>query len=258
VNKLNFIWRLLATGFCFIIFGLSALIISTVVFPLQTLFIKNKIKRKKVARYTIHRSFYYFVELMKFVGVLSVKLEAFEKLRGMRGHVIIANHPSLIDVVLIISQIPNADCVVKSQLFKHPFLRGAVKSVGYIDNQNAEQLFDDCKKSLDAGSNIVGFPEGTRTVEGEAINFKRGAANIAVRCKAHYQPILISVTPSTLTKKESWYDVPNKKVNITLSVQAPIDNSEYFSQANTSLAVRALTRETQTYFCKELERNDGH
>ncbi|MCW8833318.1 MAG: 1-acyl-sn-glycerol-3-phosphate acyltransferase, partial [Colwellia sp.] len=79
--------------------------------------------------------------------------------------------------------------------------------------------------------------------------------NIAVRCRANYQPIVISMHPSTLTKKESWYDVPNKKVVMTLAAQTPIDNSKYFNDTNTSLAVRALTRETQQYFCKELELN---
>ncbi len=253
MQKMNYYWRLLATGLCFVSFGLGALFISSIIFPLQTLLINDKAKRKKVARYTIHKAFAFFIAMMKFFGVLSVSLENFERLSNMRKQVVIANHPSLIDVILIIAYLPNADCVVKSALFKNPFLRGVVKRVGYIDNDNSEQLFIDCKKSLDSGCNLVVFPEGTRSVNGQALVFKRGAANIAVRCQANYQPILISVIPSTLTKKESWYDVPDKKVVITLTAKAPIDNSKHFNDTNTSLAVRALTRETQQYFCKELE-----
>lgn len=255
MKAINYVWRLFATGLCFISFGVGALFISSLIFPLQTLFIKDKIRRKKVARYTIHKAFVFFVELMTFFGVLTVKLKNFQQLKNMREQVVIANHPSLIDVVLIIAYLPNADCVVKSALFKNFFLRGVVKRVGYIDNDNSEQLFIDCKKSLASGCNIVVFPEGTRSVNGQSLFFKRGAANIAVRCQANYQPIFISVKPSTLTKKESWYDVPNKKVLITLTAKAPIDNTKYFNCANTSLAVRALTRETQQYFCKELELN---
>jgi len=255
MQRVNYYWRLLATGLCFLSFGLGALFISSIIFPLQTLLIKGKAKRKKIARYTIHKAFALFVSIMKLFGVLRVELENFEQLSNMREQVVIANHPSLIDVILIIAYLPNADCVVKSALFKNPFLRGVVKRVGYIDNDNSEQLFIDCKKSLASGCNIVVFPEGTRSVDGQPLVFKRGAANIAVRCQANYQPVLISVKPSTLTKKESWYDVPNKKVVITLTLKAPIDNSKYFNHANTSLAVRELTRETQQYFCKELELN---
>ena len=255
MQQVNYYWRLFATGICFVSFGLGALFISSIIFPLQTLLVKDKVRRNKIARYTIHKAFALFVTIMKFFGVLSVKLEHFEQLSNMREQVVIANHPSLIDVILIIAYLPDADCVVKSALFKNPFLRGVVKRVGYIDNDNSEQLFIDCKKSLASGCNIVVFPEGTRSVDRQPLVFKRGAANIAVRCQANYQPIFISVKPSTLTKKESWYDVPQKKVVITLAAQAPIDNSKYFNHANTSLAVRELTRETQQYFCKELELN---
>jgi len=252
---MNYYWRLFATALCFLSFGLGALFISSIIFPLQTLLIKDKTRRKKIARFTIHKAFAFFVLIMKFFGVLNVKLENFEQLSHMREQVVIANHPSLIDVILIIAYLPNADCVVKTALFKNPFLSGVVKRVGYINNDNSEQLFHDCKRSLASGCNIVVFPEGTRSVNGQSLVFKRGAANIAIRCQANYQPILISVIPSTLTKKESWYDVPHKKVVITLTAQAPIDNSKYFNNTNTSLAVRALTRETQQYFCKELELN---
>lgn len=255
MQGINYYWRVLATGLCFTIFGLGAIFISSIIFPLQTLLVKNKDKRNKKARYTIHKAFALFVNLMKFFGVLKVRLENFERLRNIRQKVIIANHPSLIDVVLIIAYLPDANCVVKSSLFKNPFLRSVVKQVGYIDNTNSEQLFNDCKNSLNSGSNIVIFPEGTRSKTGQPLAFKRGAANIAIRCQANYQPILISVKPSTLTKKESWYDVSDIKVVITLTAQAIIDNSKYFNQASTSLAVRALTRETQQYFCKELGLN---
>lgn len=252
----NYYWRLFATGLCFVSFGLGALFISSIIFPLQTLFIKDKSKRSKVARYTIHKAFRFFVFMMKFFGVLSVKLENFTQLDNLREHVVIANHPSLIDVILIIAYLPNADCVVKSSLFTNPFLRGVVKRVGYIDNESAEQLFIDCKKSLASGCNIVVFPEGTRSEIGQPLHFKRGAANIAVRCQANYQPIFISVQPSTLTKNKSWYDVPDKKFVITLTAKAIIDNSAHFDEQNPSLAVRALTRATQQYFCKELKLND--
>ncbi|RHW75786.1 lysophospholipid acyltransferase family protein [Colwellia sp. RSH04] len=255
MQKLNYLWRIVATGICFFTFGLGALFISSLIFPLQALFIKNKSKRKQKARFTIHKSFAFFIHLMQCLGILTVNKHNFSQLQALRGKVVIANHPSLIDVVAIIAYLPNANCVVKSALFKNPFLRGVVKRVGYIDNDSSEQLFIDCANSLSEGSNIVVFPEGTRSKSGQPLKFKRGAANIAIRCQTNYQPITISVVPTTLTKQESWYDVPHKKFVITLTALAEIDNSKYFNHENISLAVRALTRETEQYFCKELKLN---
>jgi len=252
----NYCWRIIATGFCFFCFGIGALIISSIIFPLQSLLIKDKHQRNKTARFTIHKSFHFFVSLMKYLGLLEVHLENFKALKKTKGQIIIANHPSLIDVVLIIAYLPNADCVVKSQLFKNPFLRGVVKSVGYINNENPEQLFIDCKKSLASGCNIVIFPEGTRTENANKLNFKRGAANIAIRCQAHYQPILISLDPSTLTKKESWYNIPPKKFVVVLKAQPQINITKYFERESLSLSVRSLTKEIEQYFCKELKLND--
>ena len=255
MKKINYYWRMIATGLCFTCFGFGAIFISSIILPLQNFFIKGDEKRKKKARFTIHKSFAFFVGMMENFGVLKVKLEHFASLKNLQAHVVIANHPSLIDVVVIIAYLPNANCVVKSALFKNLFLRGIVKRVGYIDNNNSDQLFIDCKASLASGSNIVVFPEGTRSEPGEPLVLKRGAANIAIRCQANYQPIHISVRPTTLTKKEPWYNIPDKKFIITLSARKPIDNNKYFNHANTSLAVRELTRETQQYFCKELELN---
>jgi hypothetical protein len=93
---------------------------------------------------------------------------------------VLANHPTLIDVVFLISLLPNADCVVK-RVACNPFMRGPVRAAGYISNDDGAGLVDDCIAAVRAGGSLVIFPEGTRSVPGQPPRLQRGAANIAVR-----------------------------------------------------------------------------
>lgn len=246
-------FRVVATGFSFSVFGLGGILLSLVIFPIQTLLIRDQQKRKRIARMTVHHSFKLFVALMTLLRLIEVKTHGLNSLKAAKGKVLIANHPSLIDVVILIANMRNADCVVKSALFTNPFIKGVLNSVGYIRNDNPEQLIRDCQSSLEEGNNIVIFPEGTRTTSGENIKFLRGAANIAVRCKANYLPATVHVCPTTLTKAEPWYKVPERRVVITINVLSEMDLSSYWEANNLSLSVRKLTRHSQQFYFEELQ-----
>ncbi|WP_369678325.1 lysophospholipid acyltransferase family protein, partial [Enterococcus faecium] len=91
-----------------------------------------------------------------------------DTIKNAKGQLIIANHPSLIDVVVLISIVRNADCVVKADLWKNPFLKGVVKATGYINNDaDPEYFLNQCQQSFARGNNLIVFPEGTRSVPGK-------------------------------------------------------------------------------------------
>lgn len=248
MNKLNHLWRVIATGMCFIYFGVGGLCLTLFVFPLQKIFIPNKSNLNKVARKSVHHAFKWFIQIMGIFGVFRFELEAAKKLDELNGHLILANHPSLIDVVVLISMIPNADCVVKAHLFKNPFIRGVFKSTGYISNADPEGLLVDCKKSLNMGNNLIIFPEGTRTTPGKKIKFQRGAANIALRCQAKITHVSISVNPSTLTKSEPWYKVPECKALFSAKIiDCPIRLPSY-NESNISKDVRLYNEKIESFY----------
>jgi len=265
-KALNHFWRILATGFCFTCFGLGGVFLTLFIFPLQKLFIKGQSKQKQIARKTVHYTFKFFIGLMAFTGVFSFDLARARQLSKMNGKLVLANHPSLIDVVVLISIIPNADCVVKAHLFSNPFLRGVVKNTGYISNADPEGLLTDCQASLAAGNNLIIFPEGTRTKPEQAIKFQRGAANIAMRCLSEnslsansqsekssgISTVLIRVKPTTLTKSEPWYKVPEFKARFSAEL---IENSltpPSFDDSNVSKQVRLYNQELETFFVDAL------
>ena len=257
-KPINHLWRIFATGFCFALFGLGGLFMSVTILPLQRLIISDKLKQKAVARMTVHYGFRIFVNTMQFLGVFRVKINGAKQLQQLKGKIIIANHPSFVDVVVLISQIKNADCVVKSHLFKNPFMRGVLRASGYISNSDPDQLMEDCAASLALGNNIVIFPEGTRTNKNKPLKLQRGFANIAMRSQTDLLFILLKVTPSTLTKDNVWYNVPERRFDFDLTVKQPIAISPYRDEFgdNITKAVRHLTRHIESLFKEELTFND--
>ncbi|CAM3692086.1 lysophospholipid acyltransferase family protein [Rheinheimera salexigens] len=249
MQQLNHWYRILATGFCFAVFGIGGVLLSLTVFPLQRLFIRDLEQRKRHARHTVHKAFKGFIALMRFVGIFNFNFTASAQLEQARGQIIIANHPSLIDVVALIAMTPQADCVVKAQLFSNPFMRGVITSTGYISNSDPDKLLDDCAASLNKGNNLIIFPEGTRSTPGSTLVFQRGAANIALRAKRGYLALYICCQPSTLTKQEKWYQVPAKKPTLSIKYLQDIQLTDYLERIQSpSLAARQLTRDLQYFY----------
>lgn len=253
--SVNHIYRILATGFCFVCFGLGGVLLSVTVFPLQRMMIRNTAKRKQAARRTVHRTFGFFIGLMRRVGIFNFDFQARTILQQCQGNIIIANHPSLIDVVALIAMTPNADCVVKAQLFRNPFMRGVITSTGYISNSDPDKLLDDCAESLQQGNNLIIFPEGTRSIPGKLLHFQRGAANIALRAQADFLALYISCKPSTLTKQEKWYQVPVNKPTLSIGFLQYFPVSSYQAMASPSLAARHLTRDLQNLYQQVVDSN---
>lgn len=219
---LNRGWRVVATGISFASFGLGGVVLWAVVFPwVRWRFRHDPERRRQCARRIVQRSFAIFIEWMRWLGVLTYEIHGEAKLRRP-GLLVLANHPTLIDVVFLISRLPNADCVVRSGLFRNPFTRGAVRATDYISNGGGPELVADCIRSVKAGSALVIFPEGTRTRPGKPPELQRGAANIAVRGGIDLTPVSIHCDPPTLSKGLPWYRVPTRRFHVTIRVHDDI------------------------------------
>lgn len=248
-------WRVCATGFSFLMFGIGGLVLRVLVFPLLMLAVRERALRVALARTVIRWTFRLFVGLMRTLGVLRYEIIGLEKLeRG--GLLILANHPTLIDTVFLMAFVKRADCIVKGELWNNPFTRGPVRAAGYINNGQGIELVDACIASLRAGNNLIVFPEGTRTPDGGAISLKRGAANIAVRGACAVTPVLIGCRPSTLGKGDKWWRVPPRFVHFRIEVKEDIDIAPFIGAGSTDvMAARRLTDHLQQFFTGETQ---GH
>ncbi len=248
LDRLNRLWRIVGTGISFLAFGVGGLLLGALVFPAIHLLVRDPGRRRRWARRLVQTSFGCHVELMRRLGVLTYEIRGRERLKR-DGLLILANHPTLIDVVFLVSLLPNADCVVKSALARNPFTRGPVRSAGYVFNDDGAGLVDDCIQAVRRGGNLVIFPEGTRTGRDGAIRLQRGAANIAVRGELDITPVRIRCEPLTLGKGENWYDVPACRFHVVIEVEDDIPVTPFLNGGQgEALAARQLTAFLTDYF----------
>jgi 1-acyl-sn-glycerol-3-phosphate acyltransferase len=245
MRALDRLWRLFATGFSFLLFGLGGIVLAGLVFPAINLFVRDREKRAAVAQHTIHRIWRLYVRIMVLMGACSYEVHGAELLRNDRGTLVIANHPSLLDIVFIMSLMERTQCVVKSGVWKNPFMRGAVMAANYVPNNgDPEKLLDACVAALQAGNNLVIFPEGSRTPPGQKRKYQRGFARIALRSHAPVRLVTLTCTPPTLLKGEPWYKIPPQRPHWVLRVHDHIPVEDH--AADSALAVRKL--------CAQVER----
>ena len=236
--------RVLISAFCFSTFGLGGLSIVLAILPLIHISSFSAETRKRRIRRTIQISFYLFVRLMELVTVISVEAAGVEKLRKAKRCILVANHPSLIDIVLLIAYMPKADCIIKSKLLKNPFFGRLVKAAYIPNSEDPDKLLGSCQKSLNSDNVLVIFPEGTRTPPGQPIKLSRGAANIALRTKHPVLPVHISCNPPGLLKDEKWYLLPPRTMKFTLRVDDLIDVEHYLKNGTSiNIAARRLTED---------------
>lgn len=218
-------------------------------FPLLRLWPGSALQKSRRVQWVLHRSYKIFLGYLEVLGVCQVQIEEAHKL--LKGnHLIVANHPTLLDIVLLLSVVPQADCIVKASAWRNPFFWGTLFAADYIKNDDPNALIETCVERLTQGHNIVIFPEGTRSEAGQLLHpFKRGAANIALRCDTPLTPVTIRCTPSTLTKAERWYDVPERPFTLHMHVGEPFDIEALTAGSrNQLLAARALTEHMEHYF----------
>ncbi|CAM3599559.1 1-acyl-sn-glycerol-3-phosphate acyltransferase [Halomonas sp. FME1] len=245
------LYRGAGTAISFAAFGIGGLFIGLVIAPLLNLCVRDTERRHQLARRLIQACFRGFINLMKGLGVLDYRFSHSERLKRP-GLLVIANHPSLIDVIFLIAHTTHANCIVKGRLARNPVTRGPIRAAGYITNDDPESVLEAARQSLQSGDSLILFPEGTRTSPKRPIKFRRGGANIALRTGTAITPVLIRCAPTTLTKHEPWYHIPATRVLMEFSVLEDLDVNSTGQQPTGQLA-RQLTQWLSDHFNTELE-----
>jgi len=247
-TSINYLWRVGATGFCFVSFGVGGLLLSTVIAPVVWLMPVNRQWKRDIIHLIIHLSSRVFVWMLRSLGVMTLSVNGGGTLKRLGGHFVVANHPSLIDVVLLNSLIKRTGCIVKEAVWYNPVMGGVARAAGYLSNVDPERLLAASAMVISSGHSLIVFPEGTRTTPGEPIQFQRGAANMALRAAKNITPVTITVQPATLTKDKTWYDVPpGGPFHITLTIGDDIAIGPFLQTSRWS-AARSLTAALQTHF----------
>ncbi len=242
--------RVVGTGLSFVAFGIGGLLLALAFFPLIRLTTRDGREREERVQRAVHRAFRIHVWLMRVLGVAVLTVRGAERLREPGGQLIVANHPTLIDVVLIGSLMPQLDCLVKTGAFSNPFMRGVVRAAGYVPNDLGEAVVDACAQRLREGRSLLLFPEGTRSMkEGKLGAFHRGAAHVALQSGRPIRPLVIDCRPRFLTRGQHWYDVADRPMGFTIDVGEPIDPHTLTSPDDSrGVAARKLTAALRDFY----------
>ena len=247
---LSVLWRIAVAGFCFLAFMVGGIALSLALFPLLRLLPGGRPQYERRVRRVVRLSFATLLGALRVLGMLRIDAHNTERLGQMGAVLVLANHPSYLDIVVLIAHIPNAVCVVKSKLWHNPFFGGVVRAAGYIRNDEPETLIRDCAAKLAAGLPLIIFPEGTRTVPGAPLHFVRGAAHIALSTGVPILPVVLRCEPRVLTKGGKWYALPPRVVRIELAVQSCVTPAALV--ATERAGARSLTVALERFFLDQL------
>ncbi|MGN1392492.1 MAG: lysophospholipid acyltransferase family protein [Succinivibrionaceae bacterium] len=230
--------KISATFLAYSIFFFGAITQGVLVYFLLLIFIRNKDKRKELLRGVVRLSFKFFIWLCSVLKVFHVHFNNFEKNNNECPKVIIANHPTLVDYVVLTSELSLKNNSMVKHSLTQGFMGPIIKHLGYISNQSP---YEDIVKIFENKEDIVIFPEGTRTKDIDNLKFHRGAANIACRLKLNIYPIFVYCdTKDYLNKNFLSLKTPLRTPHIYVEVGEPIDINEYIIDNKNSLCARHL------------------
>ncbi|HEY5791689.1 MAG TPA: lysophospholipid acyltransferase family protein [Chthoniobacterales bacterium] len=147
--------------------------------------------------------FHYYVNRLRRSGQFEIwidpRLRAF---RSERRLILAGNHPSLLDVVMVISELREATCIIRGNLLRNPSMGGGALMAQYVTNDSGPGLIRQGREKLLNGETLLIFPEGTRTIFPAPVNpFKKGCALLAAATGAEVQTLLIEQEGRYLGKR---------------------------------------------------------
>jgi 1-acyl-sn-glycerol-3-phosphate acyltransferase len=203
----------------------------------------------KLGRFMAMAGFRFYLAYLSFFFSFRFELDSLDALHDEAGPLIIAaNHPSLLDAVMIISRLPNAVCVMKASLMDNVLFGAAARLAGYIRNNEPLELILNARDGLEEGAHLLIFPEGTRTVDFPVDHCSASTALIAWRTQTPVQTLLIDFSTPYLGKAWPLFRPPQLPLDCRVRLGRrfpPPTNVEDF------------TAELEAYFRAEVEMGES-
>jgi len=218
-----------------IVVWLGALCFMGILFPV-TLIVWLVVLPFDRQRIVIHWILVYQAVIMsEIIPIWKIRIEGREKASRKTTYVIISNHQSILDILLIDCLRYRFKWISKMENMKVPVLGWYLRMAGYltVNRGNEESKADMLERaliSLNKGNSIMIFPEGTRSLNREIGFFKRGAFLLALQAGVPILPVLIDGTSEILPRHglifRSGYNVHVKVLDPVLPAEFHTDNPD--------------------------------
>ncbi len=244
--------RSMAQVVLFVAFGVYGALMSSLIVPVYSLFERDRQRRARGIRGIMYHLTRGYVGSMSALRLIDLEIVGLDR-EPAPGSLIVANHPSLIDALILLGHVKGAGVVAKRSLQVNPFTSGGIRGADYVVNADPQALIEECTSRIAAGESLVLFPECTRTGDDGVIRLRRGAAHIAVRSGCSMLPVTISFSEPLLTKKSRWWLAPKVRPSVRVVAHAPIDPAQFLhDDPSVSIAARRLTEHLREVYVNEL------
>jgi 1-acyl-sn-glycerol-3-phosphate acyltransferase len=258
-SRLRRLWRQARLGSAFVVFGIAALAVAFVAAPIVRRRARSAEEAELAVQRAIQRGFAATVAYLEAARIVRLDSRELAGLADIGPCIVVANHPTLIDVVLLGSHLRQMDCIVNAGWTAHsPFLSRAIDAAGYVRNDGGPQIVEACSARLRRGRRLLIFPEGTRSPAGGFGRFHRGAVHIALASGAPVVAVTIRAKPRMLGSKRKWHDVADRASDFRLRIAGRLDPASYQREGvSLPLAARRMNEDLLAIFLQESDLADA-
>lgn len=254
-KKLLYAYHLVAKLLFLFLFAIGTIFVSLFVFPSIKIFSHNRLSFQKTCRRVLAATLRFFMKMLSAVQLLEIKVSDREKLRNLKGAIVVSNHPSFFDSAILISLQSCTDFIVKSTLSSRNVMSVLIRTLYIPNSMKWDDILERSKENLLSGGTLTLFPEGTRSVNGVQNKFKKGAARISLATGCPIIPVFIGGNKKRgLGKGDKFYQVnENDKFRYEFVVKDAVSPKD-FACFPPPIAAKRMTEKLQELLSAENNR----
>lgn len=212
--------RVLLTGASFLLFFAGGALLAYIILPWIRWRAPNDLEGARRCRRAVGRSWVFFHDFMRAAAIIRHDSRRTRLSLPPAPFVLVANHPTLIDVTALVSAVPDVAIVAKPAMFRSPLVGRLLTACNHIEAGEGPfagaAAVDAVLHRLEAGTSVLIFPEGTRSPRRGIGRLKLGAFEAAARAGVPLVAALIRCDPPTLMRGDPWYAIPERVADLTI------------------------------------------
>ena len=228
-------------------FWVSMFVISGLLFPIPVfLWISTVLFDKR--RYILHQFTCRWSDIILGVNPYwKVRVEGRQKIDPEKVYVMVSNHQSGLDILVLFKLHCHFKWVAKKGLFIIPFIGWNMALNGYISLERGRgrsklQMMDKAADSILAGNSVLIFPEGTRAPDGKLQTYKTGAFRLALETHSPILPVVIKGTYQAI-RKGGLLIHKNDRIKLVILDPVPYDSFKHMDSKELALFIHEKTRQ---------------
>ena len=221
--------RGMCVAFAIAVFWLGGFLLAWLVVPWVLIRERDPLARRRTMQSYVAAAWRWFLGMLELTTLYRARYAGGDLPPG--PCVVIANHPSLLDVTALIARMPHLCCVVKSSLVDSPLVGRLLRSCGHVSAgdgslMSGKTVLDSLSERLAEGFSVLIFPEGTRSPARGIHKLRRGAFEVAQRAGVPLVPLFLRCDPPALGKGTPVWRHPLRCPTLTVHTDAAISMNE--------------------------------